>query len=598
MLKRRTFRLFKRFLDTGIENMVQITADNTKQGFSYLAAFFRKKDVIESARSMLERFCYLSTAVHGAPTVVVVGHSNAMSHAAKVFLSAFMMHLHVNELFFVIGAKELTVIRSARTVVTDFNEVVLAMKSTKSFFMVPAALCRRFNANLAQFLVDFKEFELNDRKPVWDRLKSALIPLYFSYFNRSMPNTTTTTKDSSERGLILEHIKEVRAKALKYHGQAALDSFDTELRQGAFGIPPISCTDQLETLFADPKFFILRSIERLLMAHELFLDVNYRTTTESLLQSPIYVYSSKDDNLHWNAVLCDLLSYPVIFTTLRHVLSELKGQILRIVEDPTRRRWVDESINLRILHNGGWSECVDVVHLTMNVIKRIQAPIRDRETNQRWQTFEVIETPEEMVEALKFIRFCLKTAECDTHSIKMLFISRALNDSGCVYTGRKFQDLLNRGEITLERTKVGGMNIIIILLGTMEVTPPSFHSQVWLISAIQMRLGTDACYLRPRLTHMGVKKILFSGLEQLLFSKKLLNNEQDFPETYLLDVWRLCSLQRKLRIDAAFVYSSACLKRMLAEYNLATTDTGKLVVERVDQLFMSMEYGVRVSDCE
>jgi hypothetical protein len=274
----------------------------------------------------------------------------------------------------------------------------------------------------------------------------------------------------------------------------------------------------------------------------------------------------------------------VIFTTLRHTLVELKNQLLSMMED-SRRRWVDESIDLSLVHTGGWSECVDAIRAIMRVIGRVQIPIRDKETSKGWEAFETtIDTPETMVRALQFVRGCLKTTECDMHSVKMLLISRTLNDNGCVYIARQFKDMLSTGVITMERTKA------------------------WIASAVGTRLRSDAIDLRPRLTFIGVKKVLFTGLMQLLMSKRLLNNEVDFPEIYLLDVWRLCSMQRKLRIDAAAICVAGYLRKKILEeeeyYRLDDDDdetrrrrsgAGKLLLlERVDQLFMSIDYGVRV----
>ena len=373
---------------------------------------------------------------------------------------------------------------------------------------------------------------------------------------------------------IHHQIIELRAKALENYGQAVLDEFDAELRVGMFGLPPIPSMEQLEALEADPKFFLLRSMDHVQMVHELYLDVNFRTTTDGMKELPVHVYVTKDDSMHWNSIFCELLSFPVIFTTLRHTLVELKNQLLSMMED-SRRRWVDESIDLSLVHTGGWSECVDAIRAIMRVIGRVQIPIRDKETSKGWEAFETtIDTPETMVRALQFVRGCLKTTECDMHSVKMLLISRTLNDNGCMYIARKFQDMLNTGVMTMERTKA------------------------WVASAVRTRLRSDAVDLRPRLAFIGVKKVLFTGLMQLLMSKELLlNNEVDFPKVYLLDVWRLCSMQRKLRVDAAAICVAGYLRRMLEEeYRLdGTSGAGKILLDRVDQLFMSMDYGVRVS---
>lgn len=104
--------------------------------------------------------------------------------------------------------------------------------------------------------------------------------------------------------------------------------------------------------------------------------------------------------------------------------------------------------------------------------------------------------------------------------------------------------------------------------------------------------------LPPRLVDISITKILIIGLSRLMFSEKLLSHEQDFPETYLLDVWRLCSLQRKIRIDAAAICVAMSLNSFLANTKLAETHEGnasKLATQQVVQRFLSIVYGTRVS---
>ena len=82
----------------------------------------------------------------------------------------------------------------------------------------------------------------------------------------------------------------------------------------------------------------------------------------------------------------------------------------------------------------------------------------------------------------------------------------------------------------------------------------------------------------------AVTKILHKGLEQLLFGETLLHNEHDYPETYLLDTWRLASLQRKFRVDAAALATVSYLKGI--SHGLS---------ERVIPVFMTTKYGEWVS---
>ena len=121
--------------------------------------------------------------------------------------------------------------------------------------------------------------------------------------------------------------------------------------------------------------------------------------------------------------------------------------------------------------------------------------------------------------------------------------------------------------------------------------------QAWIVSSISYGLCSGKfgmADLRP-LTNASVEKVFHAGMSLLMSSRKMLNNEQDFPEVLLLDVWRLCSIQRKMRVDCAVLGTVGFLSKMLVDYNLSDTDNGKLLLERVVQLFLSIDYGSRVS---
>ena len=125
----------------------------------------------------------------------------------------------------------------------------------------------------------------------------------------------------------------------------------------------------------------------------------------------------------------------------------------------------------------------------------------------------------------------------------------------------------------------------------------SVFSQAWVVSSVKTSIEVDQSIIRDLkpLTSLGAKKVLFAGLVGMLLGLKLLHNEHDFPETYLFDVWRLCSLQRKLRIDASALCIIPGLRRWLVGVNLLETDNGRLALERVTKLFLSVDYGMRVS---
>jgi hypothetical protein len=97
--------------------------------------------------------------------------------------------------------------------------------------------------------------------------------------------------------------------------------------------------------------------------------------------------------------------------------------------------------------------------------------------------------------------------------------------------------------------------------------------------------------LRPITTMVAVINVLFVGFDALVFGDALLCNECNFPETLLLDVWRLCALQRKIRVDLAAVMVLDGLDKLLV---------GRPEVEdtlaKAAAVLMELKYGVRGLD--
>lgn len=447
-----TFLLLKKFLDSGIETVTLASANNTRAGFEKLIVFLRQASLIQSARALLERLCFLSTAVHGACVVSLdSNYGNFRRNNVRVFLTAYTIHLHFNKVVASMDSVALTTIRSARALLDAFSEIVEVLKQSKSFFKVPAELCRRFNARFAQFICDFRSWELKDDTPLWSVMRVTLVQLYFGFFCQPPGG-----EDSSIRALIGEKIQHLRTRVRQIHGRATLDEFDAELRDGRFGLPPIS-TERLEELNADPTFFAMRFVEKAQTIQNLFLDVNHKATDAYLRESPIYVYmsQSRKDDVYWSVICSGLLSFPVVFTAIHCTLSEFKQRILGIVSEG-RKDWVDKSIKLCRLAHGGWGGCVETIREIVGVLKRVQMPVRDKETVEGWRPIEAtaIDSPEIMIEALKFVNERLGVAECDAHNFKILLQSRYLNENGRSFIAKQFRDMLADGSITMERTKV------------------------------------------------------------------------------------------------------------------------------------------------
>ena len=125
-----------------------------------------------------------------------------------------------------------------------------------------------------------------------------------------------------------------------------------------------------------------------------------------------------------------------------------------------------------------------------------------------------------------------------------------------------------------------------------------FHLQLWLADSIKQYMLTDGyeeSNIKP-VTPLGVSILLFVGLFRLVFSDNLLNHEQEFPEILIFDVWRICSLQRKMRIDAASLCTMDRLSSVLVELKLLDTIDGQRAAETVIRILKSIDYGTRGLD--
>jgi hypothetical protein len=432
------------FLDTGIVAAARESANDSRTGFMEFVTFLKRPDVAERTHALLEHICSVSTKVHGACKIYFGGNQ----HNAKAFLGAYLIHHNLDRLVTTVGENEFNLLKCALSVLSVFDEIVAVVREKKSFCKIPADLAKNFNTVLVKYFRAFQLCDLAEKKPTsWLLSRSTLVSLYFAFFNHQK-------SDHPLRMQIQEQIKLLRARTVEDHGQACLDGFDAELREGKFGLPPMY-TDKLEVLDADPKYFILRYVDRIQLVQELYLDINYKETLENLRQSPVHVHVTlcRDDGFHWGRVHLELLIVPQKFKLLHIVFHEFKQAILDIAGDE-RESFVNASLDLNLLHNSGWEGCVKMAQSIVDLIQRIQLPVRRKETKDGWGAFETISTPEEMVGAVKFIYKCLKIAECDKQSVKVLLVSRAVNENGREYIQKNFLDRLSNGMLTMERTKV------------------------------------------------------------------------------------------------------------------------------------------------
>jgi hypothetical protein len=521
-----------------------------------MVSFVKQRSVINLAKPCLERICFLSSAVHGAPVVCLKEF-----RTTRMFLAMYLLHRHPRCVFNNIGTTEMALIKAIQLVVAEFDEIVLIIKSSKSFYKVPSELSKRFSLHLNQFFEIFTTWETDSKAPLWASMRLCLVSLYLAFFSFPRP-------DASVRLDLQSQILKLRQRALECAGRGVIDMLDADLRAGKFGLPPID-TEQLGTLESDPTFFLLGNLEQIQLVQELLLDINYKATKESLNEVPMHVYvtSSRDSGSHWNDALIGLISFPPCFEPIRVSFREFKARIVNLATGG-RKSCVQTSIDVDF--PPCWDGCVSSLSSIRDAIRLIQMPTRDKLTDAGWDAIGAITTPEAMINALKYTHKIISETELDFYNVRVLMVSRIMNENGVVYIDQRYQALLGSGALTMERTNA------------------------WISIAVDDSLASGSVTLselRP-LSAMGSAKVLYSGYDRLVF-KSIHNNEHDFPETFLLDVWRLCSLQRKFRVD----FAAVCMLSNLSILLFHCKPVERLsILERVSQIFQKLAYDSRGLD--
>ena len=116
----------------------------------------------------------------------------------------------------------------------------------------------------------------------------------------------------------------------------------------------------------------------------------------------------------------------------------------------------------------GWDSCAKLVSLIVEVVQRVQAPKRDEETKAKWievsaamQGATMEEHARAFCKGLEFLLDRVNAMRIDAANTRLRLIAPVIKDHGIDYERGKFQDKLNDGSLTMERTTVSGAHTLI-----------------------------------------------------------------------------------------------------------------------------------------
>jgi len=435
------------------------TEEYTKSvSFEQLVIFLREKKVINLAKQALRRVHFLSTFRHGSPSRALVPENVNV----RVFLAGFMIAYRPTHVFESMGRLEQALFESATPLIKTFEEICKHIMASKnhSFAEVPHELTSCFPTLLFDYLKNFKAWKVPDEAKLTCRIKHALIALYQA--EEHLP--PDEPEDSKLKTEFRTQIERLRSKLQQIAGVDTLNRFDEERRAGTVhsGINETTAAGSGGAYAALPGRMTNEQL-----AHELLMDPTFQLDESGGCSVENPVFHRIRESFHqafWDSLVDDLkLATPCYVRVLR-VLSEIRDGISDLAGSREAGS-IAEAVDLSYINQQAeaglydWDSCQKLVSTIVAIVMRVQAPKRDDETKAKWKEVEKRmkdaqseDQPRELCKALEFLLDRVNAMRIDAANARLRLIAPVIKDHGIDYERGKFQDKLNDGTLTLERT--------------------------------------------------------------------------------------------------------------------------------------------------
>ena len=419
--------------------------------FEALVVHLREKPVIGLAKAALQRIHLLSTFRHGSP-------SKALSPEnvnVRVFLAGFMIAYRPTFVFESMGRLEQPLYEKAIVLLALFEKIGRSVQEHGSFAEVPFELTKNFPTALFEYLKAFKAWKVPDEAKLTLRIKHALIALYQA--KEHLP--PDEPEDSKLKVEFRTQIERLRGKLQQIAGIDALNEFDANLANGA---GPTDGTNTNTNAYAA----LPGRMTNEQLAHELLYDTTFQLDESGGCSIENPVFHRIRESFHqafWDSLVDDMkLASPCYVRVLR-VLSEIRDGISDLAGSRESGS-IAEAMDLDFIKDQsekglyGWDSCKNLIAAIVAVIQKVQAPRRDSETKEKWESVrktmeETDDEPRAFCCALEFLLDRVNAMRIDAANARLRLIAPIIKDHGIDYERGKMKDKLNDGTLTLERTK-------------------------------------------------------------------------------------------------------------------------------------------------
>ena len=553
---------------------MHINIDHVKSiSFQSLVEFLRQRPVIAAMKAALQRIHYLATFRHGSPSRSLAPENINV----RVFLAAFMIAYRPTHVFENMGPLERDLFEAGVPLLSMFETIckTLLHAQHKHFQNVPANQTKDFPTTLFEYLRRFKAWKVPDEAKLIARISNALVALYEAHLH--LP--PDEPQDSDLNVEFRASIDRLRGKLEQIGGPEAIQKFDTDHPRASFLVSGGGGSQTSSTSTSAVMFPSRITNEQ--MAHELLVDPTFQlddtypmvlsssSARRTSSRSELAVFHQMRTSFHrafWNSLVDDLnLQVPCYVRVIR-VLKEIRDGITDLAG--SREPTIIEILDLDFIERRAEAQTytihddMQLIASVYQVIKRVQAPIRDEQTTERWlalqnqQDQDQQSATQRICKGIEFLLECVNLMRIDASNSRLRLIAPVIREHGIDYEQRKFAEKLDDGTLTLQRTQAWFQHTITtqqqVVMSQQQQQQNNNNIIVDIITTPGEALRMHATAFASLITDRQQYPNAFSPTtvpETLLFDINRLNDfRQDFDLLVTKEVM-LCVLAIRTRTD-------------------------------------------------
>lgn len=546
-----------------VQNLLlnNITVDYIKSiSFETLAHFLREPNIISSSKICLRRIHILCDIRHGSPNQALIPENINI----KVFLAGFMIAYTPTHVFESINILENELLEAATQLFKNFYLICESILSSKnnSFQNVSHEITKDFSTLLYEYLKKFKAWKVPDEEKLKCRIIHALNALYQA--NDQLP--LDEPDDSKLKTEFRNQIKRLRNKLQQISGIEVLNQFDEQYKTQQ----PIQKLIN-KNLSGGLYTQLPGKITTEQLAHELLLNPNFQLDKSNGCSVENPIFQRIKETFHqafWDSLVDDLKlsrpSYTRVLRVLKEICdgtNELAG--INVLSENVDLEFIKQQAEANLYT---WDNCKNLISSIVESIQNTQMPKRNEETKLLWDkineklaTVPIEEQPRTFCKALEFLLDRVNTMRIDAANARLELIVPVIKEHGIYYERSKFQDKIDNGSLTLERT------------------------QNW----IRSNLRREIMLKNERLEDLlDGKDSAFINIHSSAIISLIIDNdnikEDKCPETLLFDVHRLAMLQQEFQ----YIVKSTIIILLVTQSITSTKNVSDLeLLSNINDLF-------------